>query len=120
MEAAATTENNAEGSPGLQGDDEFIDQEGRKYALVQGEVSEDRAYEAAKAGATVVWDPCGCGGACGLDWYSREDVARMVAWGPPDIRSKRRRRGSISEWQSEDGHVLLLAEDSVRWADLLA
>jgi hypothetical protein len=43
----------------------------------------------------------------------------MVASGPPTIRHTKRKRGSISEWRTEDGQALLFAEDAVRWSDLL-
>lgn len=103
-------------APGLHDDGRFVDQEGRSHALTHQELSEKEAHRAAKDGASVVWDSCGCGGGCGFEWFSEEDVTRMASWGPPYIR----RRGSISEWRSEDGAVLLLAQDDVRWADSMA
>lgn len=106
-------------TPGFYDDDVFVDAEGRRYELVDESVGASRAYDAAKGGARVVWDPCGCGGACGMEWFSDDQVARMVATGPPEIRKTKRKRGSISEWRDDQGQSLLIAEDAVRWGDLL-
>lgn len=99
--------------------DEFVDKDNRHYVLVTEDVSEERALEAARTGALVVWDTCGCGGYCGMEWFTADDVQRMVASGRPNISRTKRRRGSVSEWHAEDGTVLLLAEDAVAWGDVM-
>jgi len=102
------------------GGDTIVDPDGRRYLRVAREVSSSRAQELAANGAMVAWDRCGCGGFCGLTWYDRDAVARMVASGPPRIRHKKRKRGKISEWHAAHGTDLLLAEGSVCWSGLLA
>ena len=101
-------------------DEMMVDQAGRLYTLADDDVSQSRALELAAAGAAVVWDSCGCGGGCGLHWYTAEDVMTMVASGPPTIRHTKRDRGRISQWRAHDGTALLLAEDAVSWGTLLA
>ena len=83
------------------------------------EISPARALELAKEGAPIAWDPCGGGGYCGFDWYAADDVARMVAAGTPKVRHTKRSRGNLSVWTSEDGGVLVVAEDAVQWADVI-
>jgi hypothetical protein len=95
----------------------LTDQEGRQYERVDEDITPERALELASAGAIVVHDPCGCGGGCGFDWYTAQDVKDMAVSGPPAIQKGKRRRGTISEWRAESGAALLLAEDAVRWAN---
>ena len=66
--------------PGLHGPAQLVDREGRTYAAVEA-ISAKRAQELAQAGAAIVYDPCGCGGYCGLTWFDPQDVNRMVAAG---------------------------------------
>ena len=101
--------------PPRPGPAQLVDREGHTYSAV-GAISSRRAQELAEAGAAIVHDPCGCGGYCGLTWFHREDVHRMLAAGPPTTR---RRRGCITEWRSERGEVYLLPENDVRWGDVL-
>jgi hypothetical protein len=96
-----------------------VDHQGRVYTRVEDKISADRALELASAGATVVWDSCGCGGGCGLDWFDANDVAAMVAAGVPDIGHRKRAQGFISHWRSDAGAELLLAERVVRWGTRL-
>lgn len=98
---------------------EFLDRDDRHYELVGKDVSERRALIAAQSGAQVVWDPCGCGGYCGLEWYTADDVRRMVSSGQPSISRRKNHQGRISEWYSGDGLTLLLAENWVTWGDAL-
>ncbi|MFP5348117.1 MAG: hypothetical protein ACLGIA_13960 [Actinomycetes bacterium] len=101
--------------PGLYGRDQLVDREGHTYTRVAA-VSAEQAQELAKAGARVVYDPCGCGGYCGMTWFDRESVQRLAAAGPPVMG---RKRGWISHWRAEGGEAYLLVEDDVRWGDLL-
>ncbi len=82
-------------------------------------MSAERAQELADGGAGVVWDACGCGGGCGLDWYAPHQVRQMVAAGPPSIRNNRKRHAFIAEWASADGSRLLLVEQDVRWGNVI-
>ncbi len=116
---APVTRPQARPSAGFQPDGSFVDQAGRTYAQTDDSISEDRALLLATAGAAVVWDSCGCGGGCPLDWYTAEEVTRMVASGPPTVPHTKRKRGAISEWQAQDGSALVIAEVAVRWADFM-
>lgn len=93
---------------------------GHIWEKVAGGTSATRAFALASAGGVVAWDPCGCGGYCGITWYDRDDVARLVAAGKPHVRNNKRYRGSLSEWATTDGRRLVLAEAEVRWGHLLA
>jgi hypothetical protein len=93
---------------------------GRTHRETVDELSAAAAFDAAAAGALVAWDPCGCNGYCGLIWFDRADVARMVAAGRPHIRRTKKAFGSIAEYRSDDGHVLLLVEQRVRWGGFLS
>lgn len=76
------------------------------------------APAAARAGARVVWDPCGCEGGCGWDWCSPAEVAAMVRWGPPRIATST--IAEVREFRAADGAVLLAVIGAVTWADRLA
>jgi hypothetical protein len=43
----------------------------------------------------------------------------MVSSGRPTIRRTKRAHGSIAEYRSADGQVLLLVEGAVRWGGVL-
>ena len=97
-----------------------VDPTGTRWRPTQRSISAGQAHALAEKGAHVAWDPCGCGGYCGFTWFSSDDTTRLVAAGTPTVRNTKRHRGNISEWQSDDGRVLVVAEDAVRWSDLLA
>ncbi|WP_258723260.1 hypothetical protein [Cellulomonas sp. NS3] len=96
------------------------DPEGTRWRPSKSSISEGQAHALLKHGARVAWDPCGCGGYCGFTWFGPEEAARLFASGTPTVRNTKRRRGNISEWTADDGRVLVVAEDAVRWADLMA
>lgn len=96
-----------------------VDPSGRRWHQHLAEISPARALELAKEGASIAWDPCGCGGYCGFDWYAADQAARMVAAGTPNVRHTKRRSGNISVWTSEDGGVLVVAEEAVEWGDVI-
>ncbi len=97
----------------------MTDPAGTYWMPLKRQISPSHALALAAAGAPVAWDACGCGGYCGFTWFSQQQVARLVTAGAPTIRRTKRRRGNISEWASEDGRALVVAEDAVAWADLL-
>jgi len=97
-----------------------VDPGGRRWHRHLAEISPARALELAKEGAPIAWDPCGCGGYCGFGWYAANDVARMVAAGTPNVRHTKRRRGNLSVWASDDGGILVVAEDAVQWGDVIS
>ena len=96
-----------------------VDPSGRGWHQHLAKISPGRALELAKEGAPIAWDRCGCGGYCGFDWYAADQAARMVAAGTPNVRHTKRRSGNISVWTSEDGGVLVVAEDAVQWGDVI-
>ncbi|MBW3615160.1 MAG: hypothetical protein KY439_07630 [Actinobacteria bacterium] len=102
--------------PNERGEVALVDDDGRSYRLTSAEVTPVEALELARSGAGIVWDPCGCGGGCGMTWLSKDEVDAAVAAGAPKIvRKPGRHIGNISSWTSEDGAVYLLAEDKVVW-----
>lgn len=93
-------------------DDHLHGLDGRVYRRASRHIEPVRAQELLRAGAAMAVDDCGCGGHCGLDWPSpseRIELARR----PP--RLTKRRFGWLDEWQSEDGHSVLLQSGDVRW-----
>jgi hypothetical protein len=103
-----------ERSAGYYGDT-VVDAAGNVYGLTASDIDAARARELAATGAVVIWDDCGCGGYCGLEWLDAAEVRALVASGPPDILHKKRRRGSIAAYATDDGRPLLYVEDAVRW-----
>lgn len=83
------------------------------------QISPTEALALAAGGASVAWDECGCGGYCGFRWFSTDEVTWLVAAGAPTVRRTKRRRGNLSRWAGDDSPLLVVAEDAVRWGDLL-
>jgi len=96
------------------------DKSGRIWTCVDDEITASRAFVLAADGAAVAWDPCGCGGYCGITWFGPDDVQRMVNAGPPIVARKKHRSGNLSEWATDDGQRLVVAENDVEWAGLLS
>ena len=94
----------------------FVDRDGHVYSLVEDSIDGARAQAAAADGATIVWDPCGCGGACGFQWIDGT-AARRLGSVTPKIADTKRRKGSVGLWQSDKGTTLLLLEDAVSWGN---
>jgi hypothetical protein len=120
LRATPTVTPSAPEAPGIRANGRVITPEQRAYVQVARDISSAAAFDAAAAGARLAWDPCGCNGYCGLSWFDEAEVARLVASGRPTIRRTKKADGSISAYRSEDGRVLLLAEQDVRWGDALA
>ena len=97
----------------------IADPQGRHWVRNKQEISPGHALALAAAGAPVAWDACGCGGHCGFTWLAPDEVAQLVRAGTPVVRRTKRRHGNISEWATVDGQRLVVAEDAVRWGDLL-
>lgn len=96
-----------------------VDPGGTRWRQDLAEISPARALELAKQGAPIAWDPCGCGGFCGFDWYAADDIARMVAAGTPTVSHTKRKRGNLSVWKNQAGEVLVVAEDAVQWGGVI-
>jgi hypothetical protein len=62
----------------------------------------------------VAWDGCGCGGFRGYVWLDRAAIVEMTAWGRPRMPTKKGEWGELSQWESDDGTVLVLVAGSVR------
>ncbi|ROS21803.1 hypothetical protein [Cellulomonas sp. PhB150] len=106
--------------PGIYPDGTVLAPDRRRYVMATTDISSDYARAAGAGGAIAAWDPCGCGGFCGLTWFDEADVARMAASGRPTIRRTKRAHGSISEYRSDDGRIVLLVEGDVRWGEFFA
>lgn len=100
-------------------DNGVTDPEGARWRRTTSSINPRQAHALAVQGARLAWDPCGCGGYCAFTWFDAADVARLVAAGPPRARRTKTRRANISEWVGDDGRSLVVAEDAIRWADLL-
>lgn len=99
-----------------------VDDLGRGLVLVSDSISPERAQELVIAGAAVAWDDCGSRGRAGVPvvWFNDADVERMAAAGPPELRRKKNHRdANLMEYRREDGRPVVIAEMSVRWADLM-
>lgn len=96
-----------------------VDPAGRRWHQQLAQISPGRALELVEQGATVAWDSCGCGGHCGFTWYGPDEVAALVKAGKPTVEAKKRSWGNISEWTTNEGQVLVVAELSVQWGHLI-
>ena len=86
--------------------------DGRVYRRTKDHIKPGRAQELLRAGAAMAVDDCGCGGYCGLDWPSLSERTEL---GQRPPRLAKNRFGWLDEWQSSDGHSLLLQYGDVRW-----
>ncbi len=114
-----------EPEPEPRGDDmeHITDPSGRRWTLVEDEISPQVASALVRSGAAVAWDCCGSRGhpqACApIDWFTAEEAATLAGSEPPELRRNKRRSAFLSRWTDEDGRTLVLAEMSVRWGKLL-
>lgn len=93
----------------------LTDGSGRSFTCAEEALSNRRVWEAARAGAEVAVDPCGCGGDCGLIWLNGEDVRDLVRAGPP---THNRKRAEFSLWRAVDGVTCLVGVGDIRWGSL--
>lgn len=95
---------------------------GAVFVKVKHDLSPDQAVLAVAAGALVAWDPCGCGGYCGLDWLNAGRRQALMRAERPRIgrRPKKGQWGTVSLWRSVSEIELLLVEAYVRWGAELA
>jgi hypothetical protein len=100
--------------PGSWGE-ELVDQAGRVFLRVEGEVTPDRAIEILSGGGPVAVDDCGCGGWCGLAWLSADEIRDLLAAGRPHVKRKKN-RGGLCEFVTESGDPALLISGEVPWA----
>lgn len=70
-------------------------------------------------GALVAWDPCGCGGGCGLTWLD-DDARQRLGQATPDVRPSKRYEGALVRWQNAEDRNLLVVQWPVQWGDEFA
>lgn len=91
-----------------------VDTQGHWYDVTDDDLDDVTAFEMIRAGAVVLVDDCGCGGGCGLQWPTSEQLAALVAAGP--IRRHKKDSGSYALYRhSESGRPLLLVSEPLRW-----
>lgn len=117
LKASRPPETTVQPAPGLH-DETLVDQRGEAYEVRRDRLTPAEALELAAAGALVVWDSCSCGGQCGLQWFGRDEVRRMVLSGEPRIRRKNYWE-EIWEMRSATDSCILLVFGDVRWGDIL-
>lgn len=69
-----------------------------------------------REGALVAWDPCGCGGACGLTWLD-DEARRRLSDNTPEVRPSKRYEGALVRWQDANGRDLLVVRGPIQWGD---
>lgn len=104
--------------PGVQENGSFRDRVGRVFNEVDDEVIPVEARQMLEAGATLVWDRCGCGGSCGLMWVPPARLGELMTTYPM-LHRTRLGSGTMSAWQAKDGTSLLLLQSSVTWGRVI-
>jgi hypothetical protein len=89
------------------------------YELVTDELSPEDASALVRRGVNVVYDPCGCGGYCGLDWLSADELTGLAKAAPPVLRPNRHGIAALELWQSRAGKQLIVTAVDVYWGDVL-
>jgi hypothetical protein len=108
--------------PDPRGDDwqHITDPSGRRWTLVEEDVSPEVASTLVRSGAALAWDSCGSRGwGAPVAWLTAEDAATLAGSDAPELRRGKRRSASLSRWKDQGGRTLVLAEMSVRWGRLL-
>jgi hypothetical protein len=107
--------------PGRHGD-LLVTRDQKRWMLVAEPIEPAVANHLVAAGACLAHDPCGCGGACGLELLDLAIVRDLPKVGVPSISTDPRHPGSISHWSAEDDPrlALVLASGRVAWGRSLA
>jgi hypothetical protein len=107
--------------PGRHGD-LLVTADHRRWALVTEDLAPSDAVRLVHDGSLLAFDPCGCGGACGIEIIDPSTIADLDRAGPPTVSSDPRHPGSLSHWtsQEEPGTALVLAAGRVSWGRALA
>lgn len=94
----------------------------KRWSLVADDIGPDEAARLVRKGGAVAVDPCGCGGACGLDILDSAITADLAHAAPPKVSTDLRYPGSLSHWISDDeaALTLVLASGRVSWGRALA
>jgi hypothetical protein len=93
----------------------------RRWSLVVDNISHAEAQSLLGEGAALAFDPCGCGGACGLDLLPADVTAGLIDAKPPTTSSDPRYPGTMSHWTAADDPTtsLILASGRVVWGRAL-
>lgn len=91
-----------------------VDTLGHWYDRTDEALDDTAALTVIRAGAVVLVDDCGCGGGCGYQWPTVDQLAALVAAGP--IQRHKKDAGSYALYRHpESGRPLLLVSEPVRW-----
>lgn len=95
---------------------------GERWVLVTEDLDGPAAQVLVEAGGQVAFDPCGCGGACGIEVLGNDLAGALAASGPPEVSVDPRHPGSLSYWIAEldPSRALVLASGRVTWGRALA
>ena len=103
--------------PGRYNDGTLYDLDGRPLAVAE-DINFAELQAAALDGATVVWDPCGCGGYCNaLTWFTSADLRREALKATP--RGRKNDPAGATRLTGSAGDVILIA-GGLRWGDLFS
>lgn len=106
-----------DGQAGLNLSDDFLrGRDGVGWTRVGDVLDPTQAQRLVQDGAVVAWDPCGCGGACGLTWLDNAACERL-ARSAPQVRPSKRYAGAVTQWRNERGGTLLLVQGGIRWGE---
>lgn len=93
----------------------LVDKHGNEYREVEETVAPASALGHLAAGTQVVFDECGCGGTCGLNFSTNIEMLSLAKT-IPVLETHKGQTGSLSLWKSDTGKQLLLAQGPVRWS----
>ena len=101
-------------------DGQFFDPSGSLLTRTQHSISEAEAAELVAAGATAVFESCGCGGGGGCipEWISDDDLNLLRTADKPRFVKGYGSPTWIDRWTGEGGDVVFLHGD-VEWGDVI-
>jgi len=100
--------------------DDLLVLDGRRYTLITEPLEAAQARTLVRNGAQLAFDPCGCGGRCGIQILHEHALARQH--GNPTIGQGPNHPGSLSSWAAVEPPetTLVLASGHVSWGQALA
>jgi hypothetical protein len=103
-------------------DDVLVLVGGERWVLVAEGIDPAAAQRLVRAGSQVAFDPCGCGGACGIEVLGADVVDALADADLPQVSGDPRYPGSLFQWAAEDdpSRALVLASGRVTWGHALA
>ena len=102
------------------GEGQFFDPSGTLLTLARSSITESEAAELVAAGATAVFESCGCGGGGGCipEWISTDDLNLLRTADKPRFVRGYGSPTWIDQWSGAAGDVVFLHGD-VKWGDVL-